>query len=424
MSYKIASVRALEILDSRGNPTLRAFVTLDDGSVASASVPSGASTGENEACELRDGDEKRYGGKGVLKAVSNVNDIIRPEIIGKEANRQAEIDKLLIKLDGTENKTRLGANAILGVSMAVARAASAASGLPLYSYLGGPGAVQIPVPMMNILNGGKHAENSVDFQEFMIMPVGAPNFAEALRYCAEVFQKLKKILKQKGFATGVGDEGGFAPNLESDEQACTFIVQAIETAGYKPGVDIALALDPAASSFYESGTYNLTNSGLGKKTSAEMTALYTSWIEKYPIVSIEDGLAENDWAGFREHTAALGQKIQIVGDDIYVTNTSLIDRGIREKSSNAVLIKLNQIGTVTETIEAVQMCRKAGWGFVISHRSGETEDSFMADFAVAMEGGQLKCGAPCRSERMAKYNRLLEIEAELGSAAVFKSPSR
>jgi enolase len=422
MSYKIASVRALEILDSRGNPTLRAFVTLDDGSIASASVPSGASTGENEACELRDGDEKRYGGKGVLKAVSNVNDIIRPEIIGKEANRQAEIDKFLIKLDGTENKTRLGANAILGVSMAVARAVSTASGLPLYSYLGGPGAVQIPVPMMNILNGGKHAENSVDFQEFMIMPIGAPNFSEALRYCAEVFQKLKKILKQKGFATGVGDEGGFAPNLENDEQACMFIIQAIETAGYKPGEDIAIALDPAASSFYENGAYNLANSGLGKKTSAEMTALYKSWIGKYPIVSIEDGLAENDWAGFREHTAALGQQIQIVGDDIYVTNTRLIDRGIREKSSNAVLIKLNQIGTVTETIEAVQMCRKAGWGFVISHRSGETEDPFMADFAVAMEGGQLKCGAPCRSERMAKYNRLLEIEAELGSAAAFKSP--
>jgi enolase len=422
MSYKIASVRALEILDSRGSPTLRAFVTLDDGSIASASVPSGASTGENEACELRDGDEKRYSGKGVLKAVSNVNDIIRPEIIGKDANRQAEIDKLLITLDGTENKTRLGANAILGVSMAVARAVSTASGLPLYSYLGGPGAVQIPVPMMNILNGGKHAENNVDFQEFMIMPIGAPNFSEALRYCAEVFQRLKKLLKQKGFATGVGDEGGFAPNLENDEQACEFIVQAIEAAGYKPGIDIAITLDPAASSFYENGTYNLANSGQGKKTSAEMTTLYKSWIEKYPIVSIEDGLAENDWAGFREHTAALGQKIQIVGDDIYVTNTRLIDRGIREKSSNAVLIKLNQIGTVTETIEAVQMCRRAGWGYIISHRSGETEDSFMADFAVAMEGGQLKCGAPCRSERMAKYNRLLEIEAELGSAAAFKSP--
>jgi enolase len=276
--------------------------------------------------------------------------------------------------------------------------------------------------MMNILNGGKHAENSVDFQEFMIMPVGALNFAEALRYCAEVFQKLKKILKQKGFATGVGDEGGFAPNLENDEQACEFIVQAIETAGYKPGPDIAIALDPAASSFYEDSTYNLANSGQGKKTSAEMTALYKSWIGKYPIVSIEDGLAENDWAGFREHTAALGPKIQIVGDDIFVTNTRLIARGIREKSSNAVLIKLNQIGTISETIEAVQMCRRAGWGFVISHRSGETEDSFLADFAVAMGGGQLKCGAPCRSERMAKYNRLLEIESELGSAAVFKSP--
>ena len=422
MTYKIASVRAIEILDSRGNPTIRAFVALENGSIASTSVPSGASTGKNEACELRDGDAKRYGGKGVLKAVSNVNDIIQPEIIGMESNRQSEIDKFLIKLDGTENKTRLGANAILGVSMAVARAVSAASGLPLYSYLGGPGAVQIPVPMMNILNGGKHAENSVDFQEFMIMPVGALNFTEALRYCAEVFQKLKKILKQKGFATGVGDEGGFAPNLENDEQACEFIVQAIETAGYKPGVDIAIALDPAASSFYENGTYNLASSGQGKKTSAEMTALYKSWIGKYPIVSIEDGLAENDWAGFREHTAALGQKIQIVGDDIFVTNTRLIARGIREKSSNAVLIKLNQIGTITETIEAVQMCRKAGWGFVISHRSGETEDSFLADFAVAMGGGQLKCGAPCRSERMAKYNRLLEIESELGSAAVFKSP--
>lgn len=423
MRYKIASVRAIEILDSRGNPTLRAVVTLDSGLVASASVPSGASTGENEACELRDGDEKRYSGKGVLKAVANVNDIIQPEIIGMYADRQSEIDKLMIRIDGTENKTRLGANAILGVSMAVARAASEASRLPLYAYLGGPGAVQIPVPMMNILNGGKHAENSVDFQEFMITPVAAPSFAEALRYCAEVFQKLKKILKQKGFATGVGDEGGFAPNLESDEHACAFIVQAIEAAGYKPGADIAIALDPAASSFYAQGKYHLAKSGQGEKTSAEMTALYKDWMGKYPIVSIEDGLAENDWAGFQEHTAALGESIQIVGDDLYVTNTRLIERGIREKSSNAVLIKLNQIGTVTETIAAIQMCRKAGWGFVISHRSGETEDSFMADFAVAMGGGQLKCGAPCRSERLAKYNRLLEIEAELGGASVFESPA-
>jgi enolase len=422
MNFKIKHVRAIEILDSRGNPTLRVFVTLDNGLVASASVPSGASTGEHEACELRDGDEKRYGGKGVLKAVSNVNDIIRPEIIDMDASRQADIDMFLIRLDGTENKTRLGANAILGVSMAVARAASEASGLPLYAYLGGPGAVQIPVPMMNILNGGKHAENSVDFQEFMVMPVGAPSFSEALRYCAEVYQKLKKILKQKGMATGVGDEGGFAPNLESNEQACIVILEAVEAAGYKPGVDLAIALDPAASSFYENGTYNLAKSGQGNKTSTEMTALYKSWIDKYPIISLEDGLAENDWAGFREQTAALGQRIQIVGDDIYVTNTNLIERGIKEKASNAVLIKLNQIGTVTETIAAIQMCRQAGWGFVISHRSGETEDGFLADFSVAMGGGQLKCGAPCRSERIAKYNRLLEIEAELGSAAVFKSP--
>jgi enolase len=385
-------------------------------------VSSGASTGENEACELRDDDKKRYDGKGVLKAVSNVNKIIGPKIIGMDPSRQVEIDRTMIELDGTPNKTKLGANAILGVSMAAARAAAISVELPLYAYLRGPGAVQIPVPMMNILNGGKHAGNSVDFQEFMVMPIGAPSFSEALRYCAEVYQKLKKILTQKGLATGVGDEGGFAPNLESNEQACTLILEAIEAAGYKPGVDVAIALDPAASSFYENGAYDLAKSGQGKKTSAELTALYKGWIGKYPIISLEDGLAENDWAGFREQTAVLGQRIQIVGDDIYVTNARLIERGINEKTSNAALIKLNQIGTVTETIEAIQMCRKAGWNFVISHRSGETEDSFLADFAVAMGGGQLKCGAPCRSERIAKYNRLLEIEAELGSAAVFKSP--
>jgi enolase len=322
-------------------------------------------------------------------------------------------------LDGTPNKSRLGANAILGVSMAVARAAAIAAELPLYAYLGGPGAVRIPLPMMNILNGGKHADNSVDLQEFMVMPVGAPNFAEGLRYCAEVFHSLRKILKKKGYATGVGDEGGFAPNLKSNDEACEVIVAAIQSAGYKPGKDIAIALDPAASSFYEEGAYNLSKSGQGKKTSAEMTALYKAWIDKYPIVSIEDGLAENDWSGFREHTAALGSKIQIVGDDLYVTNTKFIARGIAEKATNAVLIKLNQIGTVTETIEAIQLCRKAGWGFVISHRSGETEDAFMADFAVAMGGGQIKSGSACRSERIAKYNRLLEIERELGKAAVF-----
>ena len=422
MKARIASLHAMEILDSRGNPTVRVFVKLDNGIAASASVPSGASTGENEACELRDGDKKRYDGKGTLKAVEHVNGIIAPEVVGKDPARQAEIDRLMIELDGTPTKSRLGANAILGVSMAVARAASIAAELPLYAYLGGPGAVRIPLPMMNILNGGKHADNSVDLQEFMVMPVGAPNFAEGLRYCAEVFHSLRKILKKKGYATGVGDEGGFAPNLKSNDEACEVIVAAIQSAGYKPGKDIAIALDPAASSFYEEGAYNLSKSGQGKKTSAEMTALYKAWIDKYPIVSIEDGLAENDWSGFREHTAVLGSKIQIVGDDLYVTNTKFIARGIAEKASNAVLIKLNQIGTVTETIEAIQLCRKAGWGFVISHLSGETEDAFMADFAVAMGGGQIKSGSACRSERIAKYNRLMEIEAELGSAARFENP--
>jgi len=422
MKTTISAVNAMEILDSRGNPTVRVFCKLCNGIVASASVPSGASTGENEAVELRDGDKKRYDGKGVLKAVSNVNNTIAPKLLGIDPSRQAEIDRLMIELDGTPNKGKLGANAILGVSMAVARAAAMAADLPLYEYLGGAGAVRLPVPMMNILNGGKHADNSVDLQEFMAMPLGAPTFAEALRYGAETFHALKKILAQKGYATSVGDEGGFAPNLKSNEEACEVIVQAIEAAGYKPGKDVAIALDPAASSFYEDGMYNLSKSGQGKKTSAEMTKLYAEWIEKYPIVSIEDGLAENDWAGFKAHTAALGDKIQIVGDDIYVTNTKFIARGIKEKSTNAVLIKLNQIGTVSETIEAINLCRKAGWGYVISHRSGETEDAFMADFAVAMGGGQIKTGSACRSERIAKYNRLLEIEAELGKAAIFECP--
>jgi enolase len=419
MKTTISSVNAMEILDSRGNPTVRVFCKLNNGIEASASVPSGASTGENEAVELRDGDKKRHGGKGVLKAVANVNDIIAPKLIGADPSRQAEIDRLMIGLDGTPNKGKLGANAILGVSMAVARAAAMAAELPLYQYLGGVGAVRLPVPMMNILNGGKHADNSVDFQEFMVMPLGAPNFAEALRYGAETFHALKRILARKGYATSVGDEGGFAPNLKSNDEACEVIVQAIEAAGYKPGKDVAIALDPAASSFYEDGRYNLAKSGQGKKTSDEMTGLYAAWVAKYPIVSIEDGLAENDWDGFKTHTAKLGEKIQIVGDDIYVTNTKFIERGIQEKCSNAVLIKLNQIGTVTETIEAIHLCRKAGWGYVISHRSGETEDAFMADFAVAMGGGQIKTGSACRSERIAKYNRLLEIESELGAAAVF-----
>jgi enolase len=422
MAAKISSIQALEILDSRGNPTVRVFVTLDNGVRASASVPSGASTGENEACELRDGDKKRYGGKGTLKAVENVNQVIAPRLIGMDPRHQVEIDRLMIELDGTPNKTKLGANAILGVSMAVARAAAISCNLPLYQYLGGPGAVQIPVPMMNIINGGKHADNSVDFQEFMVMPVGAPTFAEALRYAAEVFHMLKSILKKKGYATAVGDEGGFAPNLKSNDEACDVIVEAIRGAGYTPGKEVAIALDPAASSFYEDGAYNLVKSGQGKKTSAQMTQLYQNWIDTYPIVSIEDGLAENDWDGFKNHTAALGSRIQIVGDDLYVTNTRFIARGIAENSTNAVLIKLNQIGSVTETIESIQMCRRAGWGFVISHRSGETEDAFMADFSVAMGGAQIKSGSACRSERIAKYNRLLEIEAELGSAAVFGNP--
>jgi enolase len=422
MNAKIRSVHALEILDSRGNPTLRAFVTLDNGIVASASIPSGASTGENEAIELRDGNQKRYHGKGVLKAARNVNKLIAPKLAGMDPSHQAQIDRLMIELDGTPNKARLGANAILGASMAVCRAAAAASNLPLYAYLGGPGAVRIPVPMMNILNGGKHADNSVDLQEFAVMPIGAPTFAEGVRYCAEIFHALKRILKRKSYVTGVGDEGGFAPDLKSNEEACELMVEAIEEAGYKPGKQIAIALDPAASSFYIKGSYDLAKSGQGKKTSAEMTALYKTWIRKYPIVSIEDGLAENDWEGFKAHTAALGSLVQIVGDDLYVTNTKFIARGIEEKSTNAVLIKLNQIGTVTETLEAIQLCRKSGWAFVISHRSGETEDTFLADFAVAMGGGQIKAGAPCRSDRIAKYNRLLEIEAELGASALYENP--
>ncbi len=422
MNDRIKSVKAMEILDSRGNPTVRVFVTLESGIAAAASVPSGASTGENEAIELRDDDKKRYGGKGVLKAVANVNDFLAKEMVGRDPSSQAEIDRLMIELDGTPNKGKLGANAILGVSMAVARAAAGSMGLPLFAYLGGAGAARIPVPQMNVLNGGKHADNSVDLQEFMIAPLGAPNFAEALRYGAETFHTLAKILKKRGYSTSVGDEGGYAPNLKSNEEACEVILEAIEAAGYQPGRDIAIMLDPAASSFYENGKYNLAKSGQGIKSSDEMTELYRSWLDKYPIVSIEDGLAEDDWTGFQRQTAALGQRIQIVGDDIYVTNVKFIERGIKEQSTNAVLIKLNQIGTVTETIEAINLCHKAGWSYVISHRSGETEDTFLADFAVAMGGGQLKTGSGCRSERIAKYNRLLEIEQQLGKAAIFENP--
>ncbi len=419
---RITAVQALEILDSRGNPTVRVSVGLDDGTLATSSVPSGASTGENEAVELRDGDKGRYGGKGVLKAVANVVEKIAPKVIGMDPARQAEIDGLMIGLDRTPNKSALGANAMLGVSMAVARAAAQAAKLPLYAYLGGVGATRLPVPMMNIVNGGKHAENSVDFQEFMVMPVGAPSFAEALRYGAETFHALAKLLKGKGYATSVGDEGGFAPNLGSNEEACELIVQAIEAGGYKPGKDIAIALDPAASSFYAGGAYDLAKSKGGRKTSDEMIALYQKWIDTFPIVSIEDGLDENDWQGFARQTAQQGERIQIVGDDIFVTNPAFIRRGVKEKTANAVLIKLNQIGTVTETVEAIALCRKAGWNYVVSHRSGETEDAFLADFTVAMGGGQIKTGSASRSERIAKYNRLLEIEAELGQAARFESP--
>ena len=422
MKKIIAAVRAMEILDSRGNPTVRTWCRLDGGIEVSASVPSGASTGEREAIELRDGDMTRFGGKGVLRAVENVNAIIAPRLVGMDPTRQEEIDRLMIELDGTSNKGALGANAILGVSMAVAKAASRARDLPLYAYLGGPGAARLPVPMMNILNGGKHADNSVDLQEFMVMPVGAPNFAEALRYGTETFHALKKILSSKGYATAVGDEGGFAPDLGSNDEACRVIVEAIEVAGYTPGRDIALALDPAASSFFEDGAYHLARSGQGRMTSGKMTALYGEWVEKYHVVSIEDGLDENDWEGFKAQTAELGDRVQIVGDDLFVTNARFVERGIREGSANAVLIKLNQIGTVTETVETIKMCREAGWGYVISHRSGETEDTFIADLAVAMGGGQIKTGSACRSERVAKYNRLLEIEDQLGGRAVFRNP--
>jgi enolase len=422
MSNRIKSVRALEILDSRGYPTLRVFIGLDSGRVLAASVPSGASTGMHEAVELRDGDMTRYGGKGVLKAVSHVNERIAPPLIGLDPTSQAAIDRLLQDLDGTPTKSNLGANAILGVSMTVARAGAEVAGLPLYVYLGDSNSVRLPIPMMNIVNGGRHADNTLDFQEFMVMPVGAPTFAEALRYGTETFHALKLMLKAKRYSTAVGDEGGFAPTLKSNEEACELIVDAIQAAGYRPGLDIAIALDPAATSFFDGARYDLSKSGSGVKTSAEMTALYQRWIQRYPIVSIEDGLAETDWEGFRDQTAILGSRAQIVGDDIYVTNPRFLTRGIQERTTNAALIKLNQIGTVTEAIEAVALCRKAGWNFVVSHRSGETEDPFMADFAVAMGGGQIKAGSACRSERIAKYNRLLEIEAELGTAARFENP--
>jgi len=422
MSSKIRSIAAMEVLDSRGFPTVRVMAGLESGLCAEASVPSGASTGEREAVELRDGDPRRYGGKGVLKAVANVNTVIAPALVGKPVREQVAIDQLMVSLDGTPNKAKLGANAILGVSTAVARLGAMDAGLPLYAYLGGAGARRLPVPQMNILNGGKHADNSVDLQEFMIVPRGAPSFREALRYGAETFHALKGILKAKNYATSVGDEGGFAPELRSNEEACELIVDAIHAAGYTPGKDIVLALDAAASSFFRDGDYDLAKSGQGRRTSQQMLAMYGAWIAKYPILSIEDGLDENDWAGFAEMTRTIGGKVQVVGDDLLVTNPVYVAKGIREKSVNSALIKLNQIGTVTETIAAIELCRRAGWTYVVSHRSGETEDAFIADFAVAMGGGQIKTGSACRSERIAKYNRLLEIEQALGSAAVFLDP--
>jgi len=422
MNDTLQNIQALEILDSRGNPTLRVSVTLADGTHAAASVPSGASTGANEAVELRDGDRARYQGKGVLKAVANVNTIIAPLLKGYHASSLEEIDRLMIERDATPNKSKLGANAMLGVSMAVARAASQFAKKPLYQWLNKDSELLLPMPMMNILNGGKHAQTRVDFQEFMVVPVGAPSLCEAVRCSAEVFHALQKILAKQGYSTGVGDEGGFAPDLKSNEEACELIVAAITAAGYKPGHEVSLALDPASSSFAEGKNYDLAKSGLGLKTTQEMIDLYSDWTTRFPIVSIEDGLAEEDWEGFRALTATIGDKVQIVGDDLFVTNTRFIAKGIREEAANAVLIKLNQIGTVTETLEAIRMCQDAGWRAVVSHRSGETEDTFIADLAVATGCGQIKTGSLCRSERTAKYNRLMEIEAELQSNARFTNP--
>ena len=422
MSTRIVHVEAWEILDSRGNPTVAAITVLEDGSHGEACVPSGASTGEHEACELRDGDKARYGGKGVLNAVNNVNGEIAEAVIGLDALDQYDLDHTMIELDGTPNKSRLGANAILAVSLSAAKAAAQACGQPLYLYLGGPNARVLPVPMMNILNGGKHAESNVDFQEFMIQPWGAPSFAEALRMGAECFHALKKVLKGKNYSTGVGDEGGFAPNLRSAEEALELIAVAVRDAGYTMGKDIFIALDPAASEMYDkkSGKYEYFRSAPGTyATSAEMIERWGTWIEKYPIRSLEDGLAEDDWAAWKTLTQRYGNKVQIVGDDLFVTNTQRLARGLKEGCANSILIKLNQIGTLTETLEAIEMARRSGWTAVISHRSGETEDTTIADVAVATNAGQIKTGSACRSDRIAKYNRLLRIEDELGQAAVF-----
>ncbi len=413
----ISKVKAREILDSRGNPTIEVDVLLSDGTLGRAAVPSGASTGEHEALELRDGDKSRYGGKGTLKAVANVDNIIAPKVKGMDPFKQKELDKFMIALDGTPTKSKLGANAILGVSLAAARAAANSKGLPLYRYLGGTKAVTLPVPLMNIINGGLHADNSLDLQEFMIAPIGAANFHEALRMGAETFHTLKSVLKKRGDSTAVGDEGGFAPNLKSNEEALELIVQAITAAGYKPGKDISIALDPASSSFYKNGKYVFKAEG--SKTAEDMIDMYAGWTEKYPIVSIEDGLAENDWAGWKKMTDRLGAKIQLVGDDLFVTNVKFLKKGIEEGCANSILIKVNQIGSLTETLDTISLALKNGYTAVISHRSGETEDTTIADLAVATNAGQIKTGSLCRSERIAKYNQLLRIEEELGKKAVY-----
>ena len=422
---EIEEVKALEVLDSRGNPTVQVEVMLEDGSYGVAMVPSGASTGSFEAVELRDGDESRHFGKGVLKAVENVNTIIREAIVGMNAYDQVKLDKTLIELDGTENKAKLGANATLGVSLAVAKAAAASVGMELYQYIGGPNAKVLPTPMMNILNGGKHADNTVNTQEFMIMPVGAKSFTECMRMAAEIYHTLKKVLKEKGLATGVGDEGGFAPNLSSDEEALKLIVEAIEKAGYKPGEEVCLALDVASTEMYDEakkigkeGNYYFWKTD-ELKTPDEMIDFLVELVEKYPIVSIEDGLAEEDWDNWKKLTERLGDRIQLVGDDLFVTNIKRLQKGLDNKTANSILIKLNQIGTLTETLDAIELAKKNGYTAVVSHRSGETEDTTLADVAVATNAGQIKTGAPCRTDRVAKYNRLLNIESDLADVAIY-----
>ena len=418
----IEQIVAREILDSRGNPTVECDVTLEDGSIGTAAVPSGASTGEHEAVELRDNDKSRYQGKGVLKAVQNVEEVIAPELLGLDGLDQILIDQSMIELDGTPNKSKLGANAILSVSMATARAAANALMVPLFRYLGGAYARVLPLPMMNVINGGAHAANNVDFQEFMIMPVGAANFAEALRMGAETFHTLKKVLSDKGLATSVGDEGGFAPNLKSNEEAVEVLLEAIEKAGYVPGSQIAIAMDAANSELYSNGKYVFKKSDKKALSSEEMVEMWARWVEKYPIVSIEDGLAEDDWRGWQMLTQALGDKVQLVGDDLFVTNTERLSKGIEMKAANSILIKLNQIGTVTETLASIEMAKTHAYTQVVSHRSGETEDSFIADLAVAVGCGQIKTGSLCRSERTCKYNRLLRIEQQLADTAVLGKP--